>query len=243
MPPQVVILESPTALAIMAAKVISDTIAQAADARGRCTIALAGGSTPRAAYELLARQPELPWGNVHIFWGDERMVPFAHPDSNAHMAAEALLRHVPIPEAQIHRVPTELGDPSSVAATYEATIREVFELGEDRHPTFDLVLLGLGDDAHTASLFPGTAALDEQIRTVVANEVPKLNTWRITLTAPAINAASKIVLMVAGRTKAEAVRSVLRGERDPARYPAQLLAPSESRELWLLDREAAARLG
>jgi 6-phosphogluconolactonase len=207
-----------------------------AEGSQRFTVALAGGSTPRTAYELLATEyaDRLFWSHTHVFFGDERPVPPDHPDSNHRMAEEAMLSYV-IP-ASVHRMQGEI-PPEKAAATYEKELREFFA----GPPLFDLVLLGLGPDGHTASLFPRSPALEETERYAVANPVEKLATERLTLTLPVINAAREIVFLVSGEDKAEAVAEVLRGETEPRKYPAKLVKPRED-SLWLLDRAAAELL-
>ena len=209
---------------------------------GRFRVALSGGNTPRAVYSLVAgvRKPEFPWSKTHIFFGDERSVPPDHPDSNYRMANETLLSKVPIPKENIHRVRTEL-DPESAARDYEEQIRNEFALPENELPRFDLILLGLGDDGHTASLFPGTAALGERTRMVVANWVAKLNTFRITLTYPVLNNAAEDLFIVSGKGKAEIAAKVLSKSETPE-FPAQRVQPANGRLLWLLDQDAAGLL-
>ncbi len=210
--------------------------------RGRFTLALAGGSTPRRAYELLTDerlQPRVDWPNVHVFFGDERMVPPDHPDSNYRMAYEALLSRVPIPPENVHRI-EGVGDAAANASAYESGMRELF--GDVEWPRLDHVLLGMGDDGHTASLFPGTTVLDETRLWVAPNWVEKLGAWRVTLTAPAINAARHVTFMVTGAGKAARLREVLKGERDAARLPAQLIRPADGTLEWYVDREAASSL-
>jgi len=213
-------------------------------ARGRFAIGLSGGSTPRPLYELLASPAfasRIDWTNVHVFWGDERCVPPDHPDSNYRMARETLLDHVPLPPDNIHRLAGEL-DPATAAADYEAHLRAFFAGDGEAGPRFDLLLLGMGDDAHTASLFPGTAALGETERWVAANYVEKLDAWRLTLTPPALNAAAEIMVLVSGASKADAFHAVLSGPTDPDKYPAQVLNPNNGRLRWLVDSEAADRV-
>lgn len=212
-------------------------------ASGRFSLGLSGGSTPRTLFELLASAdftPCLDWANIHIFWGDERCVPPDHADSNYRMTRETLLDHVPLPAANIHRIGGE-NDPAEAAADYENDLRAFF--GDDAPwPHFDLLLQGMGDDGHTASLFPETDALAETTRWVVANYVPKLASWRITLTAPAINAAANVWFLVTGENKAAALHQVLRGPHQPTTYPAQLIQPTNGTLAWLVDPAAAARL-
>lgn len=210
-------------------------------ARGRFSVALSGGSTPRLTYELLATdeyRDRVSWASVHIFFGDERCVPPTHPDSNYRMACEAMISLLPIPPQNTHRMRCEDG-PVAGARLYEQELRSFFD-GAAAWPRFDLVLLGIGEDGHTASLFPGTPALAEQQAWVVANRVEKLKTFRITLTAPAINHAAHIVFMVTGIGKAERLVEVLNGLRDPERLPAQMIQPVEGSLTWLVDRAAAS---
>ncbi len=233
-------------LAHAAAEHIVHLAAEAVAARGQVTIGLPGGSTPRTLFALLADSPwakRIDWARVHVFWGDERCVPPDHPDSNYRLAHETLLRHVPVSTEQIHRIPAELL-PAEAARAYERTLRDFFADDDLSlpQPRFDLLLLGLGDDGHTASLFPGTAALAETTRWVVENYVPRLDAWRITLTAPAINAAAHVIFLVSGAGKAPALRAVLRGPRQPDVYPAQLIQPSAGHLRWLVDRAAATLL-
>ncbi|HWE61120.1 MAG TPA: 6-phosphogluconolactonase, partial [Chloroflexota bacterium] len=212
---------------------------------GTFSIALSGGSTPRTLYELLATPEiaaEAPWEHMQIFWGDERHVPPDHPESNYRMAREALLDHVPIPQQNIHRIPAELPNPETVAVAYEDTLRRAFRLDPGERPRFDLILLGLGDDGHTASLFPHSPALHEQQRLVVANPVPKLATTRITLTVPVINNAERVWFLIAGSSKAHVLKNVLEGPRDPETYPAQLIDPTDGELILLLDTTAAAEI-
>jgi 6-phosphogluconolactonase len=207
-------------------------------ARGQFTLGLAGGSTPRPVYAQLAREASLDWAKIHIFWGDERCVPPDHAASNYRMARAALLDHVPLPEANIHRIPGER-QPEEAALAYERELRAFF-VGD--WPRCDLLLLGMGDDGHTASLFPGTAALTVQNRWVVENYVEKLDAWRITLTVPAINAAANVIFLVTGADKAEALHAVREGSPLPEQYPSQLVQPGQGSVVWLVDEAAAARL-
>jgi 6-phosphogluconolactonase len=229
-------------LTAAAAQHFTQLARQAMQARGRFSVALAGGSTPRALYELLATNTyaaQIEWAQVYVFWGDERCVPSDHQDSNYRMAHEALLTRVPIPIGNINRMRGEL-EPAAAAVEYEQALTRFFG-GEEGQSRFDLALLGLGDDAHTASLFPHTAALAEAVRPVVANYVEKLDAWRITLTAPVINRAAHVAFLVTGEGKARALHSVLQGPRQPETLPAQLIAPADGLLTWFVD-EAAARL-
>jgi 6-phosphogluconolactonase len=199
---------------------------------------LAGGSTPKAMYGVLAREyaGRIDWSRVHIFFGDERPVPPDHDDSNYKLASETLLDHVPI--RSVHRMRGEL-PPDEAATAYEKELRTFF--GAEGVPRFDLILLGLGRDGHTASLFPETSALEVHDRLVVANPVLKLDTTRITLTVPVINAARAVVFLVAGEDKAEAIEKILEEGADPRAYPASLIQPAGELE-WMLDQSAASLL-
>ncbi|HEY2497177.1 MAG TPA: 6-phosphogluconolactonase [Candidatus Angelobacter sp.] len=208
--------------------------------RGRFAVALSGGNTPRGVYSVLAEQhQELPWDKIHIFFGDERHVPPDHPDSNFRMANESLLSKVPIPQQNVHRIKAEL-EPESAARDYAEQLRTFFNLAGHDWPRFDLILLGLGEDGHTASLFPETAALEEMSRTIVANWVEKLKTYRFTLTYPALNHAAEVNFLVSGDSKAEILNDILKP--DARKYPAQGVQPLNGRLLWLLDQDAAKML-
>lgn len=214
-------------------------VALAGDAiadRGRFAVALAGGSTPRPLYARLAEPPlvnRVDWARVHLFWGDERNVPPSHPDSNYRMSRRTLLDRVPIPPENIHRIQGEL-EPHEAAAHYRLELQRVLGGGG----RFDLIILGMGPDGHTASLFPDAAVLDEQERSFVAVYVEKLDSWRLTLTLPAINAARHVLFLVSGESKAEALSRVRSGER----LPAGMVQPVEGDLIWLVDRDAAAGL-
>jgi 6-phosphogluconolactonase len=178
---------------------------------------------------------------MHIFFGDERPVPPTHDESNFRMVKETLLAKGRIPAANIHRIRGEI-DPAQAAEEYEVELRTFFDIGPTRVPRFDLIILGLGPDGHTASLFPGTAAMKETTRLVVANPVPKLNAQRITLTLPVLNAAAQVMFVVSGKEKAEVVRKAVRGDDQGGLLPAQAVQPPSGRLLWLLDQEAASQL-
>lgn len=225
-------------LAEAAARAFVARSAEAIEERGRFTVALAGGSTPKAAYALLARgyAEEVDWSNVHVFFGDERSVPPEHEDSNYRMTREALLDHVFI--GSVHRMRGEL-PPEQAAKAYEEELREFF--ADESIPHLDLVMLGIGGDGHTASLFPNTPALDVLDRLAVENPVEKLETVRITLTTSVLNAARAVNFLVAGEDKAEALREILEGAGDPHEYPAKLVRP-EGGALWMVDGEAASLL-
>lgn len=227
------------ALARGAAELFIAQAQQGIRAAGRFSAALSGGSTPKRAYELLGQPPyrdQVPWDRVHLFWGDERCVPPTDPRSNYRMTKLALLDHVPLPPAQVHRIAGEK-PPAEAAAAYEAVLRAFFH---DGPPRFDLVFLGLGENAHTASLFPGNPVLEETTRWAAEVFVAEVDMWRVTLTAPTLNAGAVLAFLVAGASKAAVVQEVRSGPYDPQRKPAQLIKPSQGQLLWLLDRAAAA---
>jgi len=243
--PQVVVQPSLEALNREAAARFQMLAGQSIASAGRYSVALSGGSTPRAFYRLLAEPPfreAIDWPRVHLFWGDERFVPPDHPDSNYRMAREAFIRNVPIPSENVHPVPTATGDPETAAAQYEETLRRFFAPPEAEVPRFALVLLGLGPDGHTASLFPGAPALDEDSRLVVATYVSKLAAWRLTLTPPVLHRARHVIFLVSGPDKAAVLREVLEGPHDPQRLPAQLVRPQDGDLTWLVDDAAASLL-
>lgn len=246
--PQILISRTVDELLQTAATGMVDIARASVAARGICTIALSGGSTPRQLYALLATPAlaaEMPWQDLHIFWGDERHVPPDDPESNYRMANEALLSHVPIPQENIHRIPAELPNPSTVAAAYADDLRRALHLGPedpDALPRFDLILLGMGEDGHTASLFPHSPALGERKVWVAANPVAKLNTTRITLTLPVLNHAARIWFLITGGSKAEVLKAVLEGPRQPETLPSQLISPTDGELFFLLDPTAAAAL-
>lgn len=218
------------------------SLARAAVAgRGRFGVALAGGSTPRRVYEIIAAdaRDEVEWGKVHVWFGDERCVPPDHAESNYRMASEALLSRVPLPAVNIHRMTGE-GDAAANARLYEGELRSFFD-GEP-WPALDLVLLGLGEDGHTASLFPHSPALAEREVWAAANWIEKLNAYRLTLTAPVINYAARVAFVVTGGAKADALAEVVEGPSDPRRLPAQLIRPRNGSLDWFVDEAAAAKI-
>jgi 6-phosphogluconolactonase len=236
----------PAALARRAAQYLVEMVSEAAEANGRARVAISGGSTPKAAFQLLADSSHpwhnrMPWEDLELFWVDERTVPPDHPDSNYRMTREALLDHVPLNPQQIHRMEGELA-PEAAAARYESELRNTFRLEGAECPRFDLLELGMGDDGHTASLFPHTAALHEMGRLVTANQVPQKDTWRLTLTWPVINHARSVFFLIAGADKASVVHEVFMGPRDPERLPSQLIWPSSGILTLFLDKAAAALL-
>jgi 6-phosphogluconolactonase len=250
---QVRVYQDSDELALKAARRFARLADQYVLGCGRFTVALSGGSTPKAMFSLLARSPfveTIPWSSIHFFWGDERFVPHDHPDSNYRMTYETLLSRVPVPQANIFRVPTELPDANLAAKQYADMLVNFFLKTIDpgttaplsNVPRFDLVFLGMGPDGHTASLFPHTAALQNDTDIAVANYVEKFSAYRITLTARTLNNARNITFLVAGQDKAETLQKVLEGERDPETYPSQLIHPTKGTLLWLVDEAAASLL-
>jgi 6-phosphogluconolactonase len=247
--PDVKVLPNAAALADAAAEQIADVAERAIGASGRCVLALSGGTTPRRTYERLAQEPlssRIEWSSVHVIWGDERCVPPGDTDSNYRMACEALLEHVPVLAANIHRIHGE-ADPIEAAASYEHVLRTLLRTTNgapsvDPGRCIDLAILGLGDNGHTASLFPESAAASETVRWVMAESVDASPSWRITLTAPVLNAAAELLFLVSGHEKAKVLSQVLDGPRRPQQLPAQLIAPSHGRLHWIVDTEAATEL-
>jgi 6-phosphogluconolactonase len=242
------IYSDPDSLVQAAAQHIIALAASSIASHGRFSLVLAGGSTPRMLYERLAHPDyasQIEWASTHIFWGDERFVPPDHPDSNYRMAREALLRRVSLPPTNVHRMRGEL-EPSQAAANYNNLLADFFGLPQQpdatTQPPFDLVLLGMGADGHTASLFPHTSAVREQQRRVVAHYVEALGLWRLTLTPPAINAARNVLFFVSGASKAARLRAVLRGPVQPEVQPAQAIRPTHGTLVWLIDADAANEL-
>lgn len=226
---------------LAAAELFAQKVCQAVKERGQCHVVLAGGDTPRRTYELLATMPyseTLPWQNIHIYWGDERCVPSTHHLSNQAMARQSLLNHVGIPEENIHPITYE-DSPSKAAENYEILLRRIF--GHET-PQFDLVLLGLGNDGHTASLFPNTDVLSVKEGWVSPVYLQEQNTYRVTLTAPILNQARNIAFLVSGPNKAQALQEVMEGPKEFKRLPAQLIKLVNGNLYWLLDEEAAALL-
>jgi len=247
--PSVSVLPDAAALARAAAERFVDASARAIAGHDRFVVALSGGSTPRRMFELLARESfasRVSWSRVHVVWGDERCVPPTDPESNFRMAREALLDRVPLPAANIHRVYGE-EDPARAAESYETTLRELLRTptgppSSEPGRNIDLALLGLGENGHTASIFPGSASVNERERWVMADYVTAVSMWRITLTAPVLNAAAEALFLVSGDAKASVIERVLEGPRQPHELPAQLIAPIHGHLVWLLDRAAAAQL-
>jgi 6-phosphogluconolactonase len=241
--PAVTILRDPEVLAEAAARRIVDAAAEAVAARGRFTIALAGGQTPVATYAKLTRPPfrdGIDWARTWVFFGDERAVPPDHPESNYRMARETLLSQVPVPTSQVLRIRGEAPDPETAAVEYAKTLAEAFGTRRGELPRFDLVLLGLGVDGHTASLFPGSPVLGEVFRQVAAVHVGAATIpQRLTLTLPVLNAAARVLFLVTGAEKAKIVKAVL---VERALLPAAMVSPEGGELVWLVDRAAAALL-
>jgi 6-phosphogluconolactonase len=240
------VYENGAALAEAAAKHFAERVAQSVAKRGRARIAISGGSTPKATFALLADPSgpyaaSIPWDKIDLFWVDERTVGPDDPDSNYRMTNETLLSKVKLPPGQVHRIEGEI-DPEEAASKYESVIRREFRLEGAEAPRFDVVWLGMGDDGHTASLFPHTEGLHQLGRIVIANHVPQKDTWRITLTSPVINEANDVVFLIGGEAKAEPLEKVLYGEYDPETLPSQLIQPRNGSLTLLLDEQAAAKL-
>ncbi|MGH9504317.1 MAG: 6-phosphogluconolactonase [Terriglobales bacterium] len=238
--PEIRILPSTPELFEAAAAEFADRASQAVRANGKFTVALSGGSTPKRLYSLLATRPNIPWDKICFFWGDERHVPPDHPDSNYRMAQEALLSRVPVRPGNIFRIHAEAEDAAAAALQYEQVLKDFFQLAPGQFPRFDLIFLGVGPDGHSASLFPGTAALNETQRLVVANWVPKFNTHRITFTFPVLNAAACVLFLASGPDKAEILHQVL--ENDAAGLPSQRVQPSNGQLIWMVDDAAAGAM-
>jgi len=238
------IADDPAALADIAAREIVEVARAAVAARGRFTVALAGGSTPRATYRRLAQPPlaaQMPWDRTLVFFGDERGVTPDHEQSNYGMAHAALLAHVPIPPHHVFRIAGESADPDAVAAGYARTLAEALGVRRGEVPRLDLILLGVGIDGHTASLFPGSPVLKETFRTVAAVHAAAASVpQRFTLTYPVLNAAACLIYIVSGAEKAKVVKAAL-ADRNSG-LPAAMVQPSDGRLLWILDRAAAASL-
>jgi 6-phosphogluconolactonase len=234
------------ALAWRAAQYFVEMVEEAVEAEGWARIAISGGSTPKAAFALLADphhpwRNRMPWEKLDLYWVDERCVPPDNEESNYRMTRETLLEHVPLRAEQIHRMAGEL-DPEQAAAHYEAGLKCGFKLEGADLPRFDLIALGMGPDGHTASLFPHTEALHETSRMVVANHVPQKDTWRLTLTWPVINRANSAFFLIGGSDKAQILKEVFMGDRDVERLPSQLIRPASGILTLILDRSAAALL-
>lgn len=242
---RIVVCQTQEDLFEAAAQIVVQSAPFRSDRAQSYSIALSGGSTPQRLFARLAADPyrsQIDWSSIHVFWGDERNVPPDHGDSNFRMAKEHLLDRVPIPSDQVFRMEGEL--PAQEAAIrYEDVLQRAFSLkNKEVFPRFDLILLGMGSDGHTASLFPDTAVLEETTRWVGAPWIEKLHTHRITLTPPVLNAARRIVFVVSGADKAQAVQAVLEGPVQIRQYPSQVVNPIQGEVIWLMDREASSRL-
>jgi 6-phosphogluconolactonase len=240
------VLPTPAATAQAAAQLFLEAAVKAATARGIARIAISGGTTPKVMFALLADPAgpflkQVPWDKIDLYWVDERCVPPDNVESNYRMTKEAMLSKVPLPAERVHRMEGEL-EPEAAAARYESTIRNTFKLEGAETPTFDLVLLGMGDDGHTASLFPHTEALHEMNHIVVPNHVPQKDTWRITLTWPVINQGREVAFLIEGNGKAQVLHDVFLGPYQPETYPSQMIRPASGRLVLLLDQAAAAKL-
>jgi 6-phosphogluconolactonase len=240
------VFSTPKDVSMAAARLFASHVEQAVATRGVARVAISGGSTPKGMFQILADPAKpfaetVPWNKLQLFWVDERCVPPDNPESNYHMTEENLLSKVGIPAANVFRMEGEL-DPEEAASRYESVIRNTLKLEGAEAPHFDLVLLGMGDDGHTASLFPHTDGLNEIGRLVIANHVAQKDTWRISLTWPVINTSAEVAFVIAGADKAPVLAQVLTGPRDPERLPSQLIRPSNGKLLFLLDEAAAAKL-
>ena len=238
--PDLRVFQDVNELSLRAAEAVARTITDAVRSTGRCSLVLSGGSTPRTLYGLLASRfrEQIPWAHVHVFWGDERYVPPDDAQSNYRVAKETFLDHVPCPAANVHPMPTHFSDSEAAARDYEATLRTYFAGGP---PEFDLVLLGLGPEGHTASLFPGSSALAEPTRWVLAVTVPAEPRLRLTLTLPVLNRAATAYFLVTGSNKARALHEVLTGIADPNTFPAAGVTLASGTLIWWVDRDAAAQ--
>jgi 6-phosphogluconolactonase len=238
--PEIRILKTAADLFETAAATFAAQAAEGVRTNGRFTVALSGGSTPKTLYSLLATKPGIPWDKVYFFWGDERHVPPDDPESNYRMVNEALLSKIQVPPENIFRIHAEEKDAAAAAQQYEQVIKDFFHLSPGQFPRFDLIYLGTGPDGHTASLFPGTAALNETQRLVVANWVPKFNTDRLTFTYPVLNAAACVTFLASGPDKAPILHDIL--ENSAAGLPSQRVRPTNGKLIWLVDEAAASKL-
>ena len=232
-------------LNLFAAKKFVEIAGKAIKENGRFTVSLAGGSTPKSLYQLLAGEKfknQVDWSKVFFFFGDERNVPSDDAESNYRMANENLFAPLQLSGENIFRWQTDSNDPNKIAEEYEVLLKVFFALFEDELPKFDLILLGMGEDGHTASLFPFAEALNERKKMVIVNWVEKLNTNRLTFTYPTINNASNVIFLVSGESKAEALKEILEGEYQPEKYPAQAVKLKDGDLFWLIDHQAARLL-
>ncbi len=232
------ILSDKSKLVNRAVALIIEKIESAIAQQGQCTIALAGGSTPKPIYEQLAQQ-SLPWDQLHIFWGDERYVPADHPESNQKMARETWLNQIAIPPENIHPMPTSAENPQADAEKYETELKEFFHTEGENVPSLDIILLGMGDDGHTASLFPQTSALRVRDRLITVGN--KGDSQRLTFTVPLLNQGKCVIFLVAGANKRPALTQIFAPEADAQQYPARSIQP-QGELWWLLDQEAGAEI-
>ena len=232
------ILSDQESLVNRAVEVITEKIESAIAQRGQCTLALSGGGTPKPVYQKLAQQ-SLPWENLHIFWGDERYIPADHPDSNQKMAREAWLDQVAIPAENIHPMPTTAGVPETDAQKHEQELKTFFQCQAGEFPSLDIILLGIGDDGHTASLFPHTEALTVRDRLITVGS--KGDSKRLTFTVPFLNQGQAVIFLVAGANKRSALKEIFSPKGDAMAYPARLIQP-QGELWWLLDQQAGAEL-
>ena len=237
------ILTTPQALFEVAAEEVVRAATEAVAQSGRFTIALSGGSTPKNLFNLLATNARtvFPWDRTYFFWSDERHVPPTDPESNYRMAEEIMLSKIPVNAGNVFRIAAENPDAAAAAEAYEQTLRKFFQLQPGQVPAFDLILLGMGPDGHTASLFPNTAGLQEKTRLVIANWVDKLKANRLTMTLPVLNSAREVAFLASGTDKAQVLRTVLEEDAPPEQYPAKLVRPT-GRLIWFVDRAAASQL-
>lgn len=244
--PEIRVVEDPQELAQVAADEFKQLANDAVESKGSFNVALSGGSTPKAMFDLFSSDPyraTIPWFETHFFWGDERHVSPDDDDSNYRMTKEHLLSKIPILLENIHRVEAENPDAKQVAANYQKHLQQYFNLSETEIPQFDLVFLGMGDDGHTASLFPGTEVLHNSKDLVAAPWVEKFDSYRISFTPKVINNAERVIFLVKGEDKADALVRVIEGEKDINCYPAQIINPTHGSVLWICDRAASSKLG
>jgi 6-phosphogluconolactonase len=244
---KVLVVSNAMELSKAAADILLHKISEVLQHKEIFTLVLSGGSTPTQLFALLAAKDDayfsqIPWNKVHFFWGDERHVPPENNDSNYRMTHETMLSLVSTPTENIHRISGENPDANTAALEHEQELRSFFQLGAEQFPRFDCVLLGMGQDGHTASLFPHSSALHEQNRLVVSNWVEKFQSFRITMTVPVLNNADSIIFLVSGAEKADTLKTVLEGDEMPAQLPAQLIRPFHGELLWIVDEAAAAKL-
>ena len=240
------IVENGDAVSRTAAEMMVSLALETLKTKDFFAVALSGGSTPKNMFSMLANNKilrnRIPWDRVHFFWGDERHVPPDHTDSNYRMTKETMLSRVPVPSENVHRIRAENSDAGKVAEEYEQELRDFFKLERGQLPGFDCVFLGMGPDGHTASLFPGTRALQERERLVVSNWIDIFQSYRITITSSVLNNADMVIFLISGEDKAERLRTVLEGKKQTDLYPSQLIEPTHGKLLWLVDQAAAGQL-